>query len=91
MLFGKRAHCRDLIVCTFNRACTSAAKQLRFHPDRKKLCVKISGLCAHCVKVAIAEFLLKIDVLVDQPLCGVGVHVHCDGALMDRHWVGIGF
>ncbi len=83
MFFGQRAHDRDLIISPFHRPRAGFAEQLRLDPDREKLCVQAAGLRAYGVKMAVVEFLLQVNLLVQQPLRGVGVHVDSDGALVD--------
>jgi hypothetical protein len=83
MLLRKRAHGRDLIVGALNTLRTTAAKQLWLDPDREKLRIKAAGFRAHCVEVAVAKLLLDINVLVEQPLRCIDVHIDGDGLLVN--------
>ena len=75
MLLRQRAYCRNLIVGALHTLRATAAKQLRLNPDREKLRIEPAGFRAHRVKVAVAELLLDIDVLVEQALRRIDVHV----------------
>jgi hypothetical protein len=72
-----------LIVGPLHALRATTAKQLRLDPDREKLRIKPAGFRAHCVKVPVAELLLDIDVLVEQTLRRIDVHINGDGLLVD--------
>ena len=77
------AHSSYLIVSPLHGFRPTATKQLWLDPDREKLRIKPAGLCAHCVKVAVAELLFDVDVLVEQTLRRIDVHVDSDSLLVD--------
>jgi hypothetical protein len=87
MLLRERTNSRYPIVSALHGLRAATAKQLRLNPNRKKLRIKSAGLRAHRVKVAVAELFLNIDVLVQQSLRRVNVHVDCDGSLVYRNRV----
>jgi hypothetical protein len=84
MFVRERTYRLYLIVGSLHCTCAATAKQLRLNPDRKELCIQISGPRTHRVEVTVAELLLNIDVFIKDPLHSIYVHIDRDCALMNR-------
>jgi hypothetical protein len=76
-------HGIDLIVSPLNGPRSAAAEELRFNPDRKELRIKPAFLGPDRVEVTISEPLRKIDLLVEQALRSIGVHIDGDSPTMN--------
>jgi hypothetical protein len=81
-----------LNVSPFNGVRATAAKQVGLNPDGKELRVESAFICAHGIEMPVAETRLQINVLIDQTLGGVGVHINYKCApvngkrIVSRRW-----
>jgi hypothetical protein len=83
MVFCEASHSCDLIVGALDGARTATAKQLRLDPDREKLRVESACFGAHCVKMAVAQLFLKINIFIKHPLDGIRMHINCNRTMVD--------
>ena len=83
MLLGQGAHRFNLIVRALDSPRAAAAKELRLYPDGKELRIQPSLSCSDCIEVPILQSPAEVDVLVNQPLRRIGMHVNDDGAAVN--------
>ena len=72
------AHSLDLNVGPLHRPRATAAEKLRLDPDGKELGVQSAFLCAHGVEMSIRQTPREIDILIDQTLRRIGMHIDDD-------------
>ena len=90
VLFGEGADGRDLLVGARDGARPAAPVELRLDPDGEELRVEAALAHARGVEVRGREPAADVRALVNDELHGVGVHIHGDGAAVDRRRVGGG-
>ena len=92
MPFRQVVHGLNLNVGPFDRVRATAAKQVGLDPDGKELRVESAFIGAHGIEMPIAQTRLQINVLIDQTLGGVCVHINYKCApvngkrIVSRRW-----
>ena len=87
MFLSERANRGNLIIRSFDRTWASTSKQLGLDPNREELCVQSTSLRPHSIEVPVGQLLLEIDVLIQDSLNGVSVHVNSDGPVVNSQRV----
>jgi hypothetical protein len=90
MFLSERTDGRDLVVGPLDCPWSSASEKLRLYPDGKELSVQTSFFRAHGVEVTIRQQIFQIDMLVNEPLSSIRMHVDRDRPSVDLQRVATG-
>src|SRR5581483_6062869 len=80
-------HRFNLYVSALHRGRPAATKQIRLNPDGKEMRAESALPGTHGIEVTIIQLLAQIDILIDQALRCVCVHVNYDRPAMYREWI----